>query len=493
VYTTGLSKICRYDGTWVETTMPAGHTAAAIWGRTETDLYAAGSAILRYDGTGWTTAFAPTLTAGAYFYSLHGNATSLAAATTDGRVAFFDGTTWSFDEVEAGWFIQSIYVDGASRVYVVASGTLRVRTSSGWTDAGKPTGASELRFPWGLGEKIYVQGFAESGGTSVWQYDGVAWLEIPNTVSDVSMFTGSKSHLVVTATYDSFYEWSGYGWSALRGTQDAIADVWASSSDHVYATDGTSVLYFDGDTWSQSNVLGGRAEAIWGSGADFVVIGGNGIVRQKSGASWLDMPVSVPFNVRDLWGDSPTNLYAAGSSESGATAVVHHWNGTSWQQIMSWSGAVTFDSVVGSSTGTYVLSRDYGAATIYFHAAADLLEDWSALTLPTSVDPVGIWCDDQRLIVSFADRTVYQLVGTTWTKLATSLRAPPLRLSGDASDLFGTTSTDFSSNVLFHSNGLTWDEVTPPSEISRGTTAVFAGNGVVVVGGAEGVSILVRP
>jgi hypothetical protein len=147
--------------------------------------------------------------------------------------------------------------------------------------------------------------------------------------------------------------------------------------------------------------------------------------------------------MQDIWGSSPTNVYAVGHEASGGGAPMWHYNGISWKPV----GLVPFYG--GIIDGPFSLSAIYGFDSTHIYAVGER-------AYQTFSDKPPYFLDSSFII---------QFDGTTW-KEANIIRKRRLStIHGSSPQNIWCGGTDYS---LYHYNGEEWipDSVSilfPPS------------------------------
>jgi hypothetical protein len=265
---------------WDMMALPEGvYGLQTVWGTSPTDVYAGSEGqIVHYDGTEWKTVLD---TGGAI--DLWGTSSSnVYAAWAGNGVLHYDGTSWSKTAI---------------------------------------VGISDVRSIWGFGPNDI---FAAGWDNSLAHFDGTAWTTI------------------------SFPEGTPSGYN--EDPTDFYA-IWGSSPDDIHAVGGgptqpVPAAHWDGSAWTPVAANGWDRDpmiAILGfsSGDVFAIVDSlysltsERCVVRYSGTEWV--PFSDCINVSpyftelvDLWGLSPTNMYAIGNYTD-----VWHFDGSNWAALVN--------------------------------------------------------------------------------------------------------------------------------------------------------------
>ena len=237
-----------------------GNTASfnAAWGFGADDVWAVGSNIMHYDGTGWT---------------------AVVASTTDGRGRRHgDDRQHRHDERRVGRGVQTTSGPWAPTATRCTGTARRGRTRTSGRGADKDAQAI-----WGTSSTdIWVVTNCHAGETpDVVHWDGTSWTV---TVLDPSV------------------------------TQNYLYAVWADAPDDVWAVGGGgAIVHYDGAAWS-SVVTGNGANAtlfsVWGSGPDDVwAAGASGTVVHWNGKTWTQQ-ANAGYDVNNVWGGDDGQMLA---------------------------------------------------------------------------------------------------------------------------------------------------------------------------------------
>ena len=262
-------------------------------------------------------------------------------------------------------------VDGALGHAVLTVWTSGAATVNVWGTMTHPGTASQLIGLWGAADNdLFIGG--DDG--ELLQYDGSAWsLQTPPNGTQVWDFWGTSGTDVYAAGFGGVFHFDGTDWTAMPGIGGYNRSVWGSDSDDVYFVGGNastpSLIHWDGtgftsmtnpapdvlgavwgaapddvfivgagctvlrgsmDAWTEMTVDPACSEdlwGVWGFSADQVyAVGTGGRIMEWDGANWTAMTNSNLSLLRDIWGSSPNDLYAAG------IGTMLHYDGATWEQ-----------------------------------------------------------------------------------------------------------------------------------------------------------------
>jgi uncharacterized protein YjdB len=250
--------------------------ALAIWGTSDTDVYAVGdfSEVRHYDGTGWNAM--------------------------------------------GGWFGGAIWGTSAGDIYLMSwNGTILHYDGSSWSEMESGTG-STLRGVWGV-SPIDVYAVGEAG--VILHYDGSTWNEMQSgTFEDLDDVWGTSStDVYAVGNAGTILHYDGTSWSAAVGGLSAdVTAVWGTSATDIYAVTQwpDMILHYDGANWNA--MPGGtihRPAAVWGSSAtDIYAMGFAGAIFHYDGSEWDEMQSGTGSDLNDAWGTAGANVYAVGAA-----------------------------------------------------------------------------------------------------------------------------------------------------------------------------------
>jgi hypothetical protein len=271
----------------------------AIWGSTDSDMYAAGASntMIHYDGTSWVqesqfSTFTPIIDLmslwGIPYIQAQSQVFRVLCTGKQGMIFKNDGMGWGKFALPGltAVDINALWGSSATNLYAVGSLGKILHFNGSWNLVTPDLTSLDLYCVWGSSaNNIFVGG--ELG--SLFRYNGLTWQSV-----DLSSLT----------------------------SQDLLA-IWGSSGSDVYAagSDG-DILHFDGLKWKTVATSSGvRLNTLWGSAADDVfAAGGNGKILHyyDDGVplGWHDVtPTGIlPQDINDIksiWGSSSGKVYFA--------------------------------------------------------------------------------------------------------------------------------------------------------------------------------------
>jgi hypothetical protein len=451
----------------------------AMWGASESDIYAVGDGIYHFDGTSWSPV-ATNLAPGVY-RDVSGRGTTVVATREDGMIAIAQNGSWTLESIGAPSELSNPWISPAGEVYVVDDDTLYRRTTSGWTTT--PAPADRMRYVWGLGDNaIYA---ANAGG--LWVFDRTSWMpvELPESIVGWAALGGSDSHLVFAQPYQRFFESSGFVWSTIDPALSMFTGngprIWAFDAQRIVLVNANEALYFDGAR-STPYLLGQNVIDIWGIGSTLFAVGLSSLLV-FDGTSWSSESWNGCDGVSRVWGEAADRVFFSGGNN------VCVWDGNTVTRIAGGIGAIGMWGT--AATGTYLLT----SYNLRFLPPGASPTAWIELPLPVMF-PVAIWGDANEIIVTFSDRRIFRRAhgATQWTQIAHDLLQAVEVMSGETNDVFAITGVAGGIGTqLVHWDGVTWDEVAAPTHMPTTPHAVFSSSAGTWLSGQEALVRMFRP
>ena len=364
-----------YDSPWTTDTIPSSSVVRAVWGVTDTSVFAVNDAyrVLKFNGTTWSEIGSLPLIGvqdieGVSSQLLFVSGSALEGLNSVGVIYRYDGTTWT--EVYRGFVtVIDLWVAPDSSVYALGrtnncSSSLLHSNGASWDTL--TTFADDItRIHGRTSQDIYGTGGC-NGFDDIAHWDGnSATLDPHPGLNFPQQVWGSASgYWVAVGGYGAIQTNAGAGWqtvtTGLRGQQYNVRGLegWVPGADTAYITSHDSrILRWDGAALTEvatpfagvpSPISGyGRPlEGIWGSSSSDLYVGGgfrnacytpptdcDGILAHFDGNSW-----QVIYNqgivIHTIWGTAPDDIFALGH-QAGL-----HFDGSSWSR----TGQGVFDT-----------------------------------------------------------------------------------------------------------------------------------------------------
>ena len=266
--------------TWNSTASGSVKDLNAVWGTSDTDVFAAGisGTILHNNGAVWSS-----MTSGVAndLNAIWGTATNdVYAAGKSGTILHYDGTAWSS----------------------MTSGSTNDLTSL------RGFSASDI--------------FAAGNSGTILHYDGTKWSsQNSGTTNDLFAIWGTTSANVYTAGQSgTLLHYDGTKWnSQASGSTRDLKGLWGTTISDIFAvgTFGT-ILHYNGILWSSIvNGTTGDLFGIWGvTSSDVFVVGVSGTIAHYDGTTWGSMNRDTLNELHAVWGLASTNVFCVGAAGS---------------------------------------------------------------------------------------------------------------------------------------------------------------------------------
>lgn len=293
--------------------------------------------VLRYDGTGWTTALEDVTGARISLASIWGATPSavfvVGGSCNGGLVMRYDATAWSQLPPSC------------------AGGSLSTTTSI-WGSSASDAFATD------------INGIPPRGGGNVLHYDGQQWrsayaLPCPNGIlcaAFLALWSGSPTDVFAVGAADgTIGHYDGTNWNLqASGTTERLRAVWGvAPAGAVFAVgDGGTILYYDRSTWrAQTSGTTQPLYGVWGTSAsDVFAVGGGGTVLRYNGTAWTAQNSGSTQPLYGVWGSSSSSVFAVGDA-----STILRYNGTAWA-AQTTSASMNLRGVWGSSpTNVYAV------------------------------------------------------------------------------------------------------------------------------------------
>lgn len=453
----------------------------SIWGSSRNDIFAVGNegAIVHFDGTSWGPMASGV---NRNILGVWGSAPNdVWAVVQSGAILHFNGTEWS-SAYEHDGELRDVWGSAADDVYVVGLGGAMIHyDGSVWTPQTVTT-AHLLDIAGRNSGDIYVVGEFGSQGV-ILHFDGVTWADdftvIPGDppLQAVAVDQGNRV-FASRGDLDIRVHWfDGSHWKESKPLLPDLNSVWAYSNDYAIAVgDEGTILLWNGVSWDQmqSNSVA-PFSAVYGFAPNDVYAGAkDGTVQHFDGISWsaLDTPT---WYVSDIWGSSPTDVYAAGVHTS-------HYDGTRWRDATP-KGNETLWGINGfRNDDIYAV---YATKVWHFDGC-----EWKVIHT-VSGNLRSVWCQPGPLVYAVGDAgLVVRFDGSTWTTLSTSTNEYFSSTWGrSAGDIFVVGNSVFAGYyVNFQYDGQAWTK--PPLQsafalrdvhgVDDGTLFLVGTGGIIV-------------
>jgi hypothetical protein len=164
-------------------------------------------------------------------------------------------------------------------------------------------------------------------------------------------------------------------WVNPQPAGNGLNALWGDRTGQLFAVgSGGTILHFDGARWTlEDSGTGSTLLAVWGSSASDVWAAGSWesgvgtVLLHRTGGRWTNAnPAGGNIELRGLWGAGPADVWAVGSG-----GMIYHHDGAAWSQVTSPVASTTtvLSSVWGSSS-TDVWAVGDGAVVLHWDGVA---------------------------------------------------------------------------------------------------------------------------
>jgi hypothetical protein len=304
----------------------------SIWGVSEDDIFALGKFVLdrrivHYDGIRWS--LLPNQPPENLEHISGTSTNDIFGATDQGKLAFFDGTTWSMTENSPD-LTQCGGIWGASQDDIHLVGNInnvgKIVHFDGdeyhiW-DGRVYQIFGDLKGVWAFApDDAYAVG-ADAG---IYHYNGLRWTLLPSIQSDYNGLCANSPNDIFAVTGDGYVvHYDGIDWSWWRLTSNPLWDIAANANDDIYAVGGPfhQLFHYDGNSWTGMHDLGSTCNSVF-------CIDGVTFVGTVSGDIWrfnsFDIAQRIKYpniltvgeegrSIKTIWGSSSGTLYIGGNA-----------------------------------------------------------------------------------------------------------------------------------------------------------------------------------
>jgi uncharacterized membrane protein len=212
-----------------------------------------------------------------------------------------------------------------------------------------------------------------------------------------------------------------------------------------------TILHYDGAKWSIApSPAPSYFFQIWGSSpSDVWAVGVGGVIIHYDGTSWSSVPSGTTNELSAIWGTSATDVWAVGYQK------ILHYDGMSWSSsanVMSW--------VIGvwgtSPSDVWAVSADpYGHNDAFRHYDGAQWTTYSSGQLTADDYPVGIWGTSSSnvwVVTSARPKLccgkIFHYNGSSWSMVPTGTTTIP-----NFNGIWGSSASDIwavSDEGIFH-------------------------------------------
>lgn len=278
-----------HAGWELQSPIPTVSQLRAIWGTSESDVFAVGDygAIIHYDGNSWSP-----MNSGisVNIYGVWGTsdnnvyAAADKSATGTGTILHYDGNTWK-TQASSTQRLRDVWGISETDIFIVGeNGTILHYDGEVWNKMSSPPNTPTLQAVWGQSEDsvFAVGGPSGTGGIgagTVIHFDGNIWNMVNiGTVDRLHDVWGTaENDIFIVGEGGTIIHYDGSRWTPMEsGTTDTLRDVWGSAANDVFAVgDYGTIVHYDGQKWTtMKNATSTRLHGVWGASKQDVFASG---------------------------------------------------------------------------------------------------------------------------------------------------------------------------------------------------------------------------
>ena len=458
------------DGWGWQNPLPQGNQLFGVWAGSSSDVFAVGyiGTIIHYNGSSWSAMKSDTTNYLAVT-GVWGSSSSDVFAVGTYTILHYNGISWSAMSGGSGKTLHGVWGTSSSDVFAVgSSGTILHYNGSAWNPMTSGTSA-QLMQVWGTSPSdVFAVGYSVggSGNGVILHYDGSSWSPMSeSTTQPLWDIWGSSPSDVFAAGSEDIFHYDGNDWSAMNSGY-SMQGIWGSSSSDIFAIGGNTIIHYDGSVWTSmdsgvtSPSNGGLRYVHGTSGSDVFAVGDGGTIVHYDGSTWTEMSSGPKIDLGDVWGNSPSDVFAVGARGHG---TIVHYDGSFWTEMSTTGTLDSLQGVWGSSPAN-VFAVGYGwnvgpdYSTILHYDGSS----WSGMTSGSANALYDIWGSSASDVFAVGwSGTILHYDGASWNAMSSGttnwLRAV---WGSSASDVFAVGW----SGTILHYDGNAW------SSMSSGTT-----------------------
>jgi hypothetical protein len=429
------------------------------------------------------------------FTSLCGySATDVYAGGSNGFLFHFDGSSWSqilvFNDPAYDTEIMDMWAPGPGKVALVD------RFNVAWFDGTNWNSTNILDENgygiWGFSLQKLV---AVSAGSSTVVTNGIATRFLAPADEPLFDVWGlSQSDYFAVGRYGSVAHFNGTSWQAVsQGSTRDLRDVTVTSGKAIAIGQSGSILRQTGTTWNQQLIdTNYDLSGVWTDGTLEVAVGRfspdganwREALLTSSGGAWSDIgQVGNAPRLFDVWGTSPTDMYAVGWA-----GEILRQDSTSWY-VSTWGegDAAYLKSISGSAPDNVISvgrTNDRHALICRFDGSS-----WHKLQLNNVTELYGVWVASPTYAVAVgASGAIRRFDGNNWVLMPSPTTLPLFCVWGSStSDIYAGGI----NGVLIHYDGSCWRQLVVSS--SRSINSIVGRSSQEVYFAGDKGSVLLFP
>lgn len=434
--------------------LPTGNTYTAVWGSSESDVYAVGQygTIVHYDGNAWSVVSEELIHT---FLCVWGSSKDDVYVGGYGTLLHYNGTTWTYTGIQHE--VTSIWGASSDNIYAVCRrGNILHFDGAIWTEMESPVSDLTmndssldyvLKRIWGSSpDDIYAVG---DNGIII-HFDGSHWSRIGcDCTSDLYCVWGKSASEVYISGYECpLLKFDGTNWTIVDAPVDfGFHGMHGDPVNGLVCSDRNQVYTYDNGEWelepTEDIYFSPEFNACWSSeNGDIFAVGYGGSIFHFDGTDWHSMTNIPPSTLKDIYAVSSADVYAVG------IGTIVHYDGQNWSQVQNnhhvysgiWGSAGDDVYAVGlfslfhydgenwvemGDESTYGLNSVWGTSwdNVYFvggngkilHYDGESLTELETLTINHLND---IWGQSENdIYIAGDDSTLFHYDGHAWNQI----------------------------------------------------------------------------
>jgi hypothetical protein len=435
---------------------PAPGPLRAMWGPASVSVFATGltsngdsAFVASFVGQHWTMRYAAP---GGALHALHGRGANDVWAVGS-EIVHYDGTGWTSRPTPGGP-LRAVWAVAPDVAFVGGEDGAIHRIDTTATQLGNPLGVG-IRVLFGFSpDDVYA---GDAHGT-VLHWNGSQWGIAAQFGPDPIVAMGGSGPDDLWVAGGLFAHFDGGAWRVLDDDEalpTGTVGLWASAPGDVWAvTDSLRLKLFDGGAWREHWDSPVDFAGVWGSSAaDLHVCGGQGTVQRFDGNSWSTGRLAGWQSCRSVDGTSETFAIA---STGGPFA--YRFDGADWERVAT--GAALSGGVWAHASGSAMAPGPPGTVLRFDGTNWSPLSTGSPATLHTvwGSTPSDVWA-------AGTGGTLLHYDGSAWSPASSGATGTIRRLWGSAAtDIFAVADAGASGSLVLRYDGTRWSTVHTASE-----------------------------
>ncbi|MCP4347765.1 MAG: hypothetical protein GY795_19870 [Desulfobacterales bacterium] len=163
---------------------------------------------------------------------------------------------------------------------------------------------------------------------------------------------------------------------------------------------------------------------------------------------WPKMETNTNNNLRDIWGNSGTDIFAVGEK-----GTILHYDGSTWTTMAS--NSYNYLRSVWGCSGNNVFAVGENGTILHYNGT-----DWTKMVSTTSDNLEGVWGSSGNDVFAVSkEGSIFHYNGNTWTQMPQATLCPLYDIWGTSSDNVFAVGGTWNSFVILHYDGSAWTQM----------------------------------